>query len=164
MAPRLGVSTYLQTFILISVAIGGSAIVASGVANLPSAAGGPALVISGIQLRQGTENAVLSFAASNDGSGTVTSLTVLNPGVPRTAAFCYTLWNPSSLAEIAGICPTLLTNPASVTIPCSIPPGGSVQVDFTFAGTPYSVGKQYTVIVEAVPAAQGSEETVAVPG
>ena len=160
---RPAVSTYLQTFILVGVALAGSALVVRATSNYQATASGPSVLVQDLSIRQGARAGVVRFLVSNTGPVAVSSFTVLNPGVSALATYCYSAWSASTMVQLVSTCPTLSTNPGSFFVVAPIPPGGGVQVDILLPGTPYVLGRAYSVLVEAVPASQSSQVSVAVP-
>ncbi|QQG49007.1 MAG: hypothetical protein HY247_01440 [archaeon] len=150
-----GVSTYLQTFILLSVALGGSFAAFRAVAYYPTVISGPSLSISNAEIEQGAGVAIERVTVSNTGPGPLTSVYVLNPGASPALGFCYYAWNPATQASIATNCPAGGSNPSLVQLPFGIGSGGSAVIELTlFSGSAFAAGKTYTVIVGGTPASQ----------
>ncbi|MBI3841061.1 MAG: hypothetical protein HY297_03785 [Thaumarchaeota archaeon] len=160
-----GVSTYLQTFVLISVALTGSFAVYRAVASYPSLASGPGVAVTNAMARQGSNFAIERLTVSNVGSIAFTSFTILNVGLSSGLTYCYSLWNPATQSSLGASCPSMASNPGTVQFSLAVPSGSSVVVQLTIAGgNAFALGKSYLVVVSCSPAAQASLKVVAVPG
>ncbi len=172
MAPRRrAVSTYLETFLLVAVAAGGSAAVSSAMGSYVSSAGGAAFVLSGAVVRQGAYVAVERVSVANTGAVGLGSFT-LTSAIPSSPRYCATLADGSG-GEAVGFSPPppacgsgTAPDPASVTIKPSqaVPPGGSVVLSVViYSADEFQVGAEYGIVVSSSGAAE-VVSVVAVPG
>ena len=159
---RPGVSTYLETFILIAVAAGGAAAVFSAAGGYISSAGGASIAVSGLEVRQGPYLAVERVSLTNTGSLRVASFTVTT-GDSSAAQYCATLVDESSGSPVAFSAPPAAcgsgtsANPASVTITPSRPisQGDSVAITLLVSSADqFQPGVDYNVVVSASGAAE----------
>jgi hypothetical protein len=161
-APR-AFSSYLATFLLVGVAVGGSGVVYE--ASLGYAGGQSAGIrLQGASIRQGAGAAVLTVEAFNLGQAPITWLVFGLVGVPSSASFCYSLSDTATRATLADNCPTFTVNPTTVTIPQTIAPGGGVLVELTILGSPFVVGNGYLVSLTASSGVSQSSLVTAVSG
>jgi hypothetical protein len=160
---RAAVSTYIEVFILMAIALAGSALVYVAATSLASSSqGGAAVQISGAAIKQGSGVAVEMMAIANTGTVTITSLTLATAGISSSATFYLSLLNPSTGSPVSSGCGAG-TNPASVPVCYYLLPGQSVIATVTIDANLFTVGARYTVSVSASPAAQAAAPVVAVP-
>ena len=160
---RPGVSAYLETFILIGVALAGSGVVlAAGLRTLDSASGG-SVSVSGGSIRQGEYFAVESLLVENTGSVPFGSFEVTTTGVSGSASYCYSIYDPAGGSPISGSCPRMGAGPAAVSVEATVPPGRGVLVEIRVAGPAFALGSVCTVTVTTSAGAQQSEGVEAVP-
>jgi len=165
------VSTYLETFLLIAVAAGGSAAVSSAMGGYVSSAGGAAFVVSGSEIRQGAYVAVERVSLANTGTVELGSFT-LTSSIPSSSRYCATLADGSS-GEILGFSPPppacgsgTAADPASVTInPSRAVSSGESAVLTVVIYSPdeFQVGMEYGIVVSSSGAVE-EVSAVAVPG
>lgn len=164
LAPRSrhGASTYLELFLLIGVATGGSALVYTTAGTYAAGAQGPVVSVSAATIRQGSGIAVERLAVSNTGVGPFLTVTISTPLLPSSAMYCYSV--SRSTGPVSSTCPVLSTNPSSVTVAANLPPGDTVTIQLTIlGGSVFAVGSTYTVVVTTSNAAQASLQVVALP-
>ncbi len=159
---RRAVSTYLETFILVAVAIAGSSIAYAATSNYTSAAQGPTVTVSGCIIKQGSNIAVERMVISNTGTVAFTSFTILTPGIASNQ-FYVTLVNAANGTPIT-VSTASGTAPTSITETTSILPGQSVLVSVTIIGSnEFTLGTRYSVIVSTSPAAEQELLVFAIP-
>jgi hypothetical protein len=165
LAPRTskGVSSYLATFVLIGVAIGGSAAVFGTSESYYSAAQSPAVSLADAEIRQGGGGAVESVTVYNAGSVPFSSFTIITTGISTSASYCYSLLNRVTQTTISSTCPTVSTNPSTVLFAVAVPPGSSVTALLILSGQVFSLGSTYQVAVTTSAGAQQSMGIVALP-
>ena len=156
---RVAVSTYLEVFILIGVALGGSAIVADAAWTYSGSAQGPSLQVSGAAISQGTGAAVEKLTLYDSGNSQISGIALSTTGVSSSAQFCYSVLDPVKQSVLASTCPTLSSNPTSVSLQITIQPGGSAVIELLVTGTPFTIGSSYTVTVST---SQGLVQTMGV--
>jgi hypothetical protein len=163
-AERRGVSTFLQTFILIAIALGASLLVVRTISNYTTLASGPSISISGASIGQGSGAAVERLTVSNTGSVVVTSFTLLNPSIQGSVSYCTSTWDPKARALTSTTCPATRTNPGSIQFSQGLAPGGSTVIEvILIGGGVFTLGQAYTITVSAAPAALDAISVVAVP-
>lgn len=164
MRRRSGVSTYLQTFVLIAVALGGSLIAYRSLSGYATGVAGPGLLVSNVSVRQGASAAVEVMTVTNTGQSSFSSETILNPTISATLGYCYSAYNPSTRVLITGTCPTMATDPTRLQPGVTIPPGSSVVFELTIAApNAFTVGAEYPVGVVAGSGIQQMVQTVVDP-
>jgi hypothetical protein len=168
---RHGVSTYIETFILIGIAVGGSAIVYSALGGYATSAGGPSVAVPNIILSQGSGAAVEKLVIANSGTASFSSFTISTTGVSSSLQYCAVLSDatgrPLGFSSPPPACGSgTATNPSYVSInPSSaIPPGQTVILSLVVLSSgEFAVGSSYSVTVSTGPALQVVSAT-AVPG
>ena len=156
-------STYIETFILIGIAVGGSGIVFGAMGKFSASTQGPGVALSGATIRQGQYLAVLSLTLFNTGQSSITSVTLTTSGVLGPSSYCYSLLNPVTREVISGTCPTMASYSGSLPLTVTIPAGGGVLAELTLVGTPFTVGTSYLVSVITSAGAAESQSVQAVP-
>ncbi len=165
MEPRVrsAVSTYLEVFILIGVAVGGSGLVYAATAEFRPAVQGGVVNLSQASIRQGANQAVERMVVSNTGTVSFTSITISTVGIPN-AQFYVALAN---LATGTAVAPSLAsgnTGDSSITESVTLAPGQSILASIIVVSTnEFTVGQSYTIIVGASGAAQASMQVAATP-
>jgi hypothetical protein len=161
---KKGVSTYLEVFLLISIALGASLAVFGTLQSYSSQVSEPSLSISYPSIRQGSGVALESVTISNTGPTAISGITVLNPEAPASASYCYSLWDPLNQSTISSTCKTLRQNPTSISLPQSLAPGASEVFELTVMGAgEFTIGASYSVTVATSSAAQETVDIVVVP-
>ncbi len=163
---------YIETFILIGIAVGGSAIVYSAMGGYASSAGGPSVAISDAVLWQGSSTAIERMVVTNTGTTSFASFTVVTARVSSTPSYCITLQSssgmPVSFASPPSLCGSGTTgNPGSVTLSPSnaIPPGQSVILTLViYSSNEVSIGTGYTITLATSGGAQQEIVATAIPG
>jgi len=164
LSPRSAVATYLQTLILLAVAVGGSVLVYQTVGVLATDDGGPGVAVAAASATQGADFAVESITVSNTGNSPVTSMTILNPGLSASNLYCYSVWSQGGVL-LSNSCPSMSTDPRSVALSFALSPGSSVNVQLTLdGGSVFSLGTAYPLTVVTSSGAQASTKVEAVPG
>jgi len=160
---RAAAATYLEVFLLIGLAIGGSGLVLGAMVNATASAQGPAISVTGATIRQGTFLAIESLTIYNTGSVPLQSFVLSTGGVPATASFCYTLFDPMAHSILSTTCPSMGTNPASVVLATTVSPGKGVLAELTVMGQQFSLGAISKVTVTSSGGAQQSLDVGVVP-
>lgn len=159
---RKAVSTFLQTFILVAVAVGASSMVYEAANNYASAAQGPSVAVSDVTIRQGSNVAVERMVIANTGTVAFSTFTILNVGI-ASGQFYIILTNPATGAPVTAS-PASGAAPSSITETATIPPGLSVLASVTIASAnEFALGARYSVVVSTSAAAQQQVLVVAVP-
>ncbi len=161
--PKPGVSGYLEAFILIGVALGGSGIVFGAATRIASSMQGASVTVSDAGIVQGTHFAFEKLTVSNTGQVPITSFTVSTLAAPTSASYCYTLTNPATLQVVSTSCPVMTANPRTVTIFCTVPPGGVLLVTLQLVGSVFAVGSSSQVIVLASAGSSAAAEAQVLP-
>jgi len=159
---RQGVATYLQTFILIAVALGGSLLAYREVSGYASSAGGPTIQVWEASLRQGAGLTIERLVVSNSGNSGSPFVTVLNPDLAAGATYCYTAASMAGTQE-AGTCPSMDVNPTSIRVAAGLTPGNSLVVTVFIEGAAVHQGGVYPLLVTAPGSGVASERVVASP-
>jgi hypothetical protein len=160
---RQAIATYLQTFILIAVALGGSLLAYREVSAYADSAGGPTIQVWGASLRQGAGAAIERLTVSNSGTSEFPFVTVLNPDFAPLASYCYTVVSATGTDE-TGTCPSMEVNPTSIRVEANLTSGTTVVVTIIIEGGFVSQGRAYALLVTAPGAEVASEQVVASPG
>ena len=160
---RRGVSTYLEVFLLVGVAIGGSAIVMGSVYRYLWPIGGPTVAVEGATIRQGTDAAVESMLVVNTGDSPISSFVVTTAQPPQGATFCYTLLDPASGSPLSTTCPSMQAGPGSLQVSDTLVPGAGVEVELVLVGGAFSVGSMQLLTVTAWTGTQDSVGAEVVP-
>lgn len=150
-------STYLEVFLLIGVAVGGSAIVMSAASRFLGPMGGAGVAVEEAAIRQGADAAFETLVVVNTGGSAFSSFVVSTAQSPGGATFCYALSDPSGGAPIASTCPAMQAGPGSFQVDYPLKPGAGVEVELLMAGGAFSVGSEHLVTVTA---STGSQESV----
>ena len=144
---RLAVSTYLELFILIAVAIGGSALVYSVAYQYQPVVQGPGVTISQASIRQGLNQAVERVVLANTGTAAFNSFTLSTAGIAN-AQFYVSLTDAASRSSIAPSSASGTTGDNSITENVALSPGQSIVVSITIvSGSEFTVGQSYAVAV-----------------
>jgi hypothetical protein len=160
---RAAVSTYLEVFILIGLAIGGSGIVFEAGLNDTASARGPAVSMSDATIRQGEHVSIESAAIYNTGGAPFSSFVMTTGGVSAAASYCYTLYDPQDGTTLLTTCPGLAADPASVEVVTDLSPGRGVVVELTITGAPFSLGAVTVVTITTSSGAQQSMDVEVLP-
>jgi hypothetical protein len=158
-----GISTYVETYLLIGVVLLGSSLVYVAASRYASTLQGPAISVSDLTIRQGANWAVEKFVVANTGSMTGSRLVVATSGVAPGTTYCYVVSDAISRATLASSCPTMATMPASASISATLRPGSSAVVQFSMAGVAFALGSWVTVVVGTANGAQVSATSQVVP-
>jgi len=158
-----GIATYLQTFVLIGVALGGSIIAFREVSAYANSSGGPAIQVWSASITQGAGVVIERLTVSDTGSTEFPYVIVLNPDLAAGASYCYTLASTSGMAE-GGTCPSMSTDPTSIRVGANLTSGGTLVVSIILEGSTVSQGTDYPLLVSAPGASVVSEQVVASPG
>jgi hypothetical protein len=169
---RRGVSTYIETFTLIGIALGGTVIIYSAMNWYAASAGGPSVAVSGAVLSQGPYAALEKIPLTDTGTTSFISFTIITAGISPSPSYCVTLTNDAGGALGFSTPPAscgsgTTTDPSSVTVtPASaISPGQFVVLSVViFSSGEFSVGTGYTITVTTSGGAQQTIAATAVPG
>lgn len=157
-----GISTYLQTFILIAVVLAGSAAVYRTVSGYAGTAGGASLMLSSSSITQGKGAAIETATLTNTGDESLGPIDLINAGLPSSLTYCFSAWSPSSRTVLADTCPTMQADPDSIQTTLSLSTGSSVVIEVTLPGAGvFSVGSAYALVATAGGGAQASAQVVA---
>lgn len=160
---RRAVAGYIEVFVLVGVALGGSAVVYGATSVYGSSLRSAAVSIVSASVSQGSYLAVERIALFNDGQVTSASMTISTPQAPQAATYCYSVASPSTMAVISSTCPSSTPDPRSVTIAYALPPGGSVLVEVFVQGARFNIGSSLIVIVTTSSGAQDSAGVQVLP-
>ena len=97
---RKGVSTYLEVFILISVTIAGTALVAFAMLPYESVAQGASIAIPNASIRQGSNVAIEKVLLADTGSVAFSTFTLTTVGISPTASYGVSLQNAATGSSI----------------------------------------------------------------
>jgi len=153
------VSAYVEAFVLIGIAVGGSALVLGAALPYVSALRGPSVAVQGESIRQGAYLAIEKLTVMNLGQTPISSFAVSTSQVPSSASYCYVAYDPATGAQLTGTCPATATNPSAVPIGYEIGPGGAAGVVITIIGLAFEVGSTCTITVTT---SSGAQQTVGV--
>ena len=168
---RRAVSSYLETFILVAVAAGGSAVVYSAMGRLASGSGGAAFVVTGLDIRQGPYQAVETAVLSNTGTVPLSSFS-LSQGGSAAPSFCISMADESSGDPISFTPPPpacgggVASNPTSLTVSMASPlaPGQSAALTVVvYSAGEFAPGSLYYAVFTAG-GASGQASAVATAG
>lgn len=161
---RCGVSAYVEVFVLIGIAAGGSAVVLGATIPFVSSLGGPSVSVQDESIHQGAYLAIVRLTVMNPGMIPIASFDVSTSQVPKSSSYCYAVYDLATGARSAGTCPTTLGNPASVTIDYPVKPGGAAGVVITIFGQVFGIGSTCTVTVTTPAGAQQAVDVLVAPG
>ncbi len=153
---RAAVSTYVEAFILIGVAVGGASLVFSAASPYASSAQGQSISLGVSTIRQGVYLAVERVALYNLGNAPISSFTILNEGVSGSAAECFALSVPPSSAVVATNCPPSGPGSNPLSVGYQIPSSGALLVELTLTGKAVTIGSTVGIVVTASTGAQVS--------
>ena len=129
-----------------------------------ASAGSPGIQIYSPSVRQGTSLGVEALTVANVGTGTVGSLTVLNPSLSASTRYCYFVWDAVSQAQLLSTCPTMSLDPTKVLLPVVLAPGRSVAIQIiTGGGSAFSIGSSVVMTLVSSNAAQATAGAVVTP-
>ncbi|MDE1853620.1 MAG: hypothetical protein KGI38_07725 [Thaumarchaeota archaeon] len=156
---RMGVSNFLEVFILIGVAVGGSGLVLGAVSGYFGSFYGTSLSLTGATIRQGSFTAVESITVFDSGQVPMQSFVVSTEPAPSSGSYCYSLLDPATRGLVASTCPTMRAGPGSVSVSSPLAPGKGIVVELIVMGGGFTVGSSYAITVTA---STGSQEVVSV--
>ena len=154
---RLGVSAYVEAFVLIGIAAGGSALVLGGALPFASSLRGQYLDVQDESIHQGAYIATERLTVMNLGQTPMSSFDISTSQVPASAPYCYAVYGISTGSHLAGTCPATATNPTSVTIDYQVQPGEGAGVVITIFGSVFAIGSTCTITVTT---SAGAQQTV----
>jgi len=158
-----GIATYLQTMILLGVAVGGALLVSQSLGSYTSQ-GQAGIALTDVELHQGASFAIEAMTVTNTGTSPVQSLTILNPGALSSAGYCYSLWSPPGGSLVSSSCPAMTTNPQVIPLNSPISPGSSVAIQVLMSGGGvFSAGSTFSLTVQSNSGALASLKLEAVP-
>jgi len=158
------VSAYIEAFVLIGIAAGGSAVVLG--AALPFASnpsGSSSVAVQNESIRQGTYLAIEMMTVMNLGQTSISSFVVSTSQAPNSAPYCYAVYDVATGEQSTGACPTKAANPSSVTIVSPVQPGGAEGVVITIVGSVFEIGSTCAITVTTSDGAQQSVGALVVP-
>jgi hypothetical protein len=159
---RRAVSNFLEVFILIGVALGGSGIVLGvglAYASLPNAS----FSITGLSISQGSYSTIETMTILDSGETQLGPFTLITQGAPVTSTYCYSVLNPASRALISSTCPSMAEDPGSVRIAVTISPGQGITLELLIEGEGFILGSSHMVTVTASSGAQQGAEVQVLP-
>jgi hypothetical protein len=159
---RRAVSNFLEVFILIGVALGGSAIVL-GVGLSYTSLANASFSITGLSIRQGSYSTIETLSILDSGETQLGPFTVTTQDAPITSTYCYSTLNPSSRATISSTCPTMTEDPGSLKIAATISPGQGIVLELVILGEGFVLGTSHMVTVTASAGVQQGAEVQVVP-
>lgn len=158
------VATYLQTFVLIAVAIGGSSVAYRVVSAYAYSVGGPLITVLNGSLQQDSGVAVERLTVSDSGQTSFPYFLVLNPGLRDGGSFCYSVTSPAG-SIVTQTCPLMDSDPTSIMVNSSLTPGSTVVVAIVLKGAGvFTPGDSYPYFVTAPDAAEAGGVLVAEQG
>jgi len=157
------VSAYVEAFVLIGIAAGGSALVLGAVLPLASSLGGPSVAVQDESIRQGAYLAIERLTVMNLGQTPISSFVVSTTQVPDTARYCYSVYDIATGAQSGGTCPETATDPGSVTIDYPVQPGGATDVAIMIIGSVFGIGSTCTITVTTSAGAQQAVGVLVAP-
>ena len=156
-------SAYVEAFVLIGIAAGGSAVVLGAALPFASSPTGPSVAVQNESIRQGAYLAIERMTVMNLGQTPLSSFVVSTSQAPNSASYCYAVYDVATGEESAGACPTKAADPSSVTIVSTIQPGGAEGVVITIVGSVFEIGSTCTITVTTSEGAQQTVSALVVP-
>ena len=156
-------SLYLEVFILVAVALGGSGIVFGAAARYIGALSGPSISVASASIRQGPYSAVESITVAAASGGPVGTLVLSTSAAPETASYCYSVTDPYTGAALTSTCPSMATDPAVVSIPALAQGWSGVLIQLIVTGGEFTLGSAHQVTVTASDGAQATVDVQVVP-
>ena len=153
---RPAVSAYLEAFVLIGIAAGGSAVALGAVLPYASAIQGTGVAVEDADIVQGSYLAIERLTVVDAGKAPLSSFTISTSPASPSAGYCYSLYNPATEGRVGGTCPETATNPGSLAIAYPLSSGGEVGVVITITGAAFTVGADCTLTVTTSAGAQQS--------
>jgi hypothetical protein len=163
LGPERGAAGYLEVFILVAIAVGGSGLVLGVAMRYVGGDGGPAVSIVSAQIRQGAEGALETVAVDDTGGGALGTLVISTSDPPPGAGYCYSVLAPASGTVLSTDCPGSSPFDGEVAVPASVGPGGSLVVELVVTGGRFAVGSAHQVTVTSSGGAQAAAEALVVP-
>ena len=160
---RRGVATYLEVFILITVVVGGAALVMGAAMGYFASMGGSSVSIAGASIRQGTYSAVEILAVTDASEVPLGSFVVSTSGAPSSMAYCYSIYDPTDQAVLASACPAPGSDPGAVSVAYDLGAGTTVLVEVVISGDAYAMGSSHLVSVTSAAGAEQAVEVRVVP-
>lgn len=152
-------SAYVEVFVLIGIAAGGSALVLGAAIPLVSGPRGPSVEVQDGSIHQGAYLAIVRLTVMNPAQIPIATFDVSTSQVPSSASYCYAVHDLATGAQSAGTCPTTSGNPGSVTIDYPVKPGGAAAVVIEIFGQAFGIGSTCTITVTT---SSGAQQTVGV--
>jgi hypothetical protein len=138
--PRGGVSAYLEAFVLIGVAMGGSGLVYAAASAYSSSEQGPSDSVAGASIVQGAYFAVERVTVFNTGPTPIASITLSTEPVSSSAGYCYALLAPTTMTQISSTCPPSGSDPERIAVAYTLASGKGVLIEVTVSGNAFSIG------------------------
>lgn len=160
---RSAVSTYLEVFVLIALAVGGSGLVLGAALGPASSVGGGSVSVIGATISQGEAFAFEKLAVQNTGNAPFGWFSVSTAGVPPSASYCYSLYDPLLRATPLSTCPGMSVDPRVVTVAAVLAPGKALVFELTIEGAPFPPGSTVRVTVLTSNGAAEGVDVAAVP-
>ena len=156
-------SGYLEAFLLIGIAVGGTGLVFGAVTAYSSQLQGPSVSINSAIIRQGSFMALETLSVFNSGEVPFSYFTVSTSGVSSTVLYCYTLLDPATKSVVYSSCPGLRADPMTIGIASPLQPGNALLVEIMLSGAVFVVGSGLTVTVTSSAGAQATLGVQVVP-
>lgn len=152
----------MEVFVLVALAVGGSAVFFGYALGLVSR-GGPGITVTDATIRQGKYFAFESLVVSDTGDAPLVSFVVSTGGVPASASYCYALYDPLQRSSISSTCPVMVTGPGAVDVSATVLPGKGVLLVLTLSGEVFEPGYVSRLTVTTSGGAQESLDVEVVP-
>jgi hypothetical protein len=160
---KRGISTFLETFILIGIAAGGSGVAMGAALRYFGSLGGGSISIVGASIRQGAFSAVESVTLVYSGETPAASFTLSTSQAPSSASFCLSLFDPANETVLTDSCPSWQTDPGTVEVTTPLVPGDEVTIQLVITGGVFAVGSSHTVAITAEDGSQQIEQVMVTP-
>ena len=132
---------------LVAIAVGGAGLVLGAALGPASSFGGESVSVTGTTVRQGENMAFETVAVQNTGSVPIAWFSVSTSGVPPSASYCYSIYDPLLRETALTTCPGMRLDPRVVTVTAELPPGKALVFELTVEGTAFSPGSTVRVTV-----------------
>lgn len=156
-------SGYLEVFILIGVALGGTGLVFGAATQLLGSASGSSVAIVSASIRQGAHSAVESIAVADTGTRPLGDLTITTSEAPAPSRYCFSAEDLARGVLLSSTCPAAAGDPGRVEVQADVGPGGSVLVELVITGGAFTLGSEHLIAVTASGGAQSGAYVQVVP-
>ena len=156
-------SGYIEVFILVAIALGGSGMVLGAAGALVGSASAPSVGVASAAIRQGPYTAVESVTVSDLGTGPLGAFTITTSQAPAAASYCYSVEDPAGGAVLSTTCPGYAVDPGTVVVTVAVKPGGSEVVELVITGGAFLLGSAHQISVTTSSGAQAAADVQVVP-